>query len=165
MNGETVLAKCRHKETIDHLKLQVDALAFIKQQGLKLTAPRKAIVHLLAHEQGPFTIETLQKRVMECEGVSMDPATVYRTMVSLEQLGVVNRCDFGDGPARFELRRPHHHHHMICRVCRHVSTLDSCTIDEAAFLPLDHGFRDVTHRLEFFGTCPRCSKKAVKETQ
>jgi Fe2+ or Zn2+ uptake regulation protein len=51
---------------------------------------------------------------------------------------------------------------MICRVCRQVRTLESCTIDEAAFLPAGHGFQDVTHRLEFFGTCPHCHKKATR---
>lgn len=159
------MAKCRHKESINHLKLQVDALSLLKEHGLKLTAPRKALLHLLAYEKGPFTIENLQTRAAECQGISMDPATVYRTMVSLEELGVVNRCDFGDGPARYELRRSHHHHHIICRVCKHVSPLESCGIDQETILPRDHGFRDVSHRLEFFGTCPRCFKKSEEKSK
>ncbi len=159
------MAKCRHKESVNHLKLQVDALYLIKENGLKLTAARKALVHLLAHEEGPFTIEDLQQRAAACHGVSMDPATVYRTMISLEDLGIVNRCDFGDGPARFELRRTHHHHHIICRVCKHVTPLDACAMDEQTLLPHQHGFHDISHRLEFFGTCPRCFKLAAVQVK
>lgn len=89
-----------------------------------------------------------------------DLATVYRTLSALESLALASRCDFGDGAARFELAgadRRCHHHHLVCRNCEQVVELAECVLrDLESALARQHGFAAVTHRLEFFGLCPRC---------
>jgi len=89
-----------------------------------------------------------------------DLATVYRSMHMLMKMGMVTRYDFGDGVARFELHAPGedgHHHHLVCTQCSKIVELDECFQNEfEESIASKHGFKGVTHKLEFFGTCPDC---------
>ena len=81
----------------------------------------------------------------------------------LEEMQMVKRVDFGDGTARFELvggGTREHHHHLVCNRCRTVVEIDECFLDEIETrLAAANGFTAVTHKLEFFGVCPRCQKQ------
>ena len=89
-----------------------------------------------------------------------DLATVYRSLHLLENMGMVKRFDFGDGGARFELLAEGddgHHHHLVCLHCTGVVEIDECFPQELEErIASASGFKAVTHRLEFFGVCPRC---------
>ena len=131
-----------------------DVLAGLKKSGLKLTGPRRAILQALADNHGPFTADEVHKLITKriC-----DQATVYRTLTSLEEIGLLRRCEFGDGMARFELTEDgHHHHHIICNKCKRVEIIDDHEIEEIDRFPRKRGFSNISHILEFFGTCPQC---------
>lgn len=131
--------------------------AEMKKSGLKQTEPRRRVIQALFDDHGPFTAEEIHRRVTK---KVCDLATIYRTLGSLEEAGILRRCEFGDGSARYELsgEEEHHHHHIVCRGCKRVEVVDDPAI-EALFEKLvrKHGFRDASHHLEFFGTCPRCA--------
>jgi Fur family ferric uptake transcriptional regulator len=78
----------------------------------------------------------------------------------LEKKRIVKRFDFGDGLARFELLQEGddgHHHHLVCRNCSRVVELEECFGREfEQKIANQSGFKGVTHRLEFFGICPKC---------
>ena len=89
-----------------------------------------------------------------------DLATVYRSMHMLEEMGMVKRFDFGDGVARFELLSEGddgHHHHLVCLRCAHIVEVADCFPPELEEkIAARNGFKAITHKLEFFGICPRC---------
>jgi len=91
-----------------------------------------------------------------------DLVTVYRSMHLLETMGMVKRFDFGDGTARFELLREGddgHHHHLVCTNCAEVIELNECFTGELEQkIAVRSGFKEVTHKLEFFGICPDCQQ-------
>jgi Fur family ferric uptake transcriptional regulator len=93
-------------------------------------------------------------------GGECDLVTVYRSLHMLEQLRMVQRYDLGDGVARFELQPAdghHHHHHLVCRQCATVVELAECDLEGFEHrVATRSGFAGVSHRLEFFGVCPRC---------
>ncbi len=132
-------------------------LAELKQSKLRVTESRVAILEALVDHHGPFTIEEIHSQFT---AKSCDLATVYRSMASLEKTGMVRRCEFGDGTARFELseRESHHHHHVICKRCRRVDVLDDCELKEIDRIAQKRGFAEISHSLEFFGVCPNCQK-------
>jgi len=75
-------------------------------------------------------------------------------------MAMVKRFDFGDGTARFGLlgqNKGDHHHLLVCRECTTVVEIGECfsEIFEQR-IAREHGFADVSHRLEFFGLCPDC---------
>lgn len=89
-----------------------------------------------------------------------DLATVYRSMHLLESMGMVKRFDFGEGGARFELLAEGddgHHHHLVCIHCADIVEIEECLLrDLEEGIAVRNGFKAVTHKLEFFGVCPRC---------
>ena len=132
----------------------------LRAKDRRVTAPRQAILNVLRRHAKPLT----NKEIHAALGTGdCNLATVYRTVRALEQMSLVMRSDFGDGVARYELVTgggPHHHHHLVCNTCSTVVEVEDC-FPEALEQELArrHGFQGVTHRLEFFGTCPRCQAR------
>jgi len=141
----------------------VNVEALIREVGLKVTKPRVAILEILAGEHGPFTTEEIHKKVSRVRTAGpCDLVTIYRCLAKFENLGLINRCDFGDGSIRYELRaKEHHHHHIICRLCKRVEPLPHCPVEDRTIRVPKMGFRDVSHRLEFFGVCPDCHERSA----
>jgi Fur family ferric uptake transcriptional regulator len=131
------------------------ALEQLRKHDLRVTEPRKAMLHILLHEHGPFSAEELHGKMGKKE---CDVVTVYRSLQAMEEIGVLRRCDFGDGTYRYEFNHgDHHHHHLICRVCRQVETMDLCVADSLERIARQKGYQNVTHTLEIFGICPKCA--------
>lgn len=133
----------------------------LRSARLKVTRPRLAVLQILMRDHGPFTVEELFGRIPKA---TCDLVTLYRSLPALEKAGMVRRCDFGDGSLRYEYQGEgaDHHHHVICRRCREVRALEE-SLDESLILAIEmslsrQGYRDVSHSLEFFALCARCSQ-------
>lgn len=129
----------------------------LRRQSRKLTGPRRAILDVLSRQSHPLSI----RDVFEALGKEdCDLATIYRSMHLLEKMGMVKRFDLGNGGARFELLAEGddgHHHHLVCVECSAVVEIEECfSSDLEDRIARANGFQKVTHRLEFFGVCPRC---------
>jgi len=131
------------------------AIARLKVKHLKRTRQREALIAVLTKKHGPFTMDEFQKLIRP---VTCDLVTIYRCLAQFEEIGLVRRCDFGDGVARYELADENeHHHHVICRKCQRVENFeDDCLLETLEKIVRKRGFEDVSHSLEFFGVCPRC---------
>jgi Fur family ferric uptake transcriptional regulator len=130
-------------------------LESLRKSKLRVTEPRVAILKALLEKHGPFTVEEIHRNVTK---KVCDLATIYRSLGSLEKTGIIRRCEFGDGTARYELaaREDHHHHHLICKICKKIEVLDDCELEEIDRFALKRGYTQVSHSLEFFGVCPKC---------
>jgi Fur family transcriptional regulator, ferric uptake regulator len=150
--------KHSHRHGHDHGAQYKEAMDRLRKAGLRITEPRQALLRVLIEEHGPFTMDELFKRLKKG---TCDLVTMYRSLPALEDAGVVRRCDFGDGNVRYEFNEtgPCQHHHIICRKCRKVETLEVCIIDALDRLVKEKGYSHVSHSLEFFGVCPACEKK------
>jgi Fe2+ or Zn2+ uptake regulation protein len=131
------------------------ALNALRSRKHRITGPRREILAALAADHGPFTIEQIHKRLKKH---SCNLVTVYRNLPVLEELDLVRRCDFGDGTCRYELNAEEHHHHIVCRFCAKVETLDLCVATALEQLAKRMGYSNVTHSMELFGICPKCRK-------
>jgi Fe2+ or Zn2+ uptake regulation protein len=133
--------------------------ALLRENGLRVTGPRQAILNLLATDQGPFSAESIFKTLRG--KARCDLATVYRVLAALEEIGKLRRCEFGDGVHRYELDAGDrgHHHHLVCRRCGSVEVIDACAVAALETDARERGYTDVTHVLELFGTCPGCAAK------
>jgi Fur family ferric uptake transcriptional regulator len=129
----------------------------LRQGEIKLTGQRQHILEILDAQKHPLTIKQIHVALPPGH---CDLATVYRSMHLLEKKRIVKRFDFGDGLARFELLQEGddgHHHHLVCRNCSRVVELEECFGREfEQKIASQSGFKGVTHRLEFFGICPKC---------
>lgn len=145
-----------HFSPESHKATYAIALKTLAEHELRVTAPRKAILTVLTREHGPFTAEEIHQKI---ENASCDLVTVYRSLTALEEVGIVRRCDFGNGAYRYEFNHgDHHHHHLICRDCQKVEIMEFCVADTLESIARDRGYHNVTHSLEVFGVCPKCQK-------
>ena len=84
--------------------------------------------------------------------------TVYRTLQALESADLVDmvRTDSGESVYR-RCAAPHHHHHLVCRSCGAAVEVSGHEVEAwAAEVAAEHGFSDVDHTVELFGTCAGC---------
>lgn len=133
----------------------------LRRQSRNVTAPRQAILEILRKHLHPLTIKEIRAAMPAGQ---CDVATIYRAAHLLEKMGMLKRFDFGDGAARFELigeGEDGHHHHLICTQCTSVVEIEECALGKIdSRIGAANGFSAVTHRLEFFGICPRCQRTA-----
>ena len=129
----------------------------LQQRAHRFTGPRQAVLEALRRQRRPVSTKELFAALAPAR---CDLATVYRSLHLLEDLGMVQRLDLGEGRARFELvpeGQDRHRHHLVCTRCEEVLPLDECIPSEwEQRIAARNGYREVTHRLEFFGICPRC---------
>lgn len=117
-----------------------------------MTGQRRVIAEVLAGADDHPDVEQLHRRA-----VKIDPkisiATVYRTVRLLEEVGILNRHDFGDGRARYEESGEDHHDHLIDTKTGRVIEFQSDEIEALQEKIAEQlGYRLIGHRLELFGT-------------
>ncbi|MCI0365400.1 MAG: transcriptional repressor, partial [Phycisphaerales bacterium] len=129
----------------------------LRRKSRRVTIPRQAILRILRSQRRPMTIKEIHGNLSPGD---CDLATAYRSVNLLERMGMVKRFDLGEGAARFELLSEGddgHHHHLVCTRCSDIVEIEECFPEELETkLAAANGYARVTHRLEFFGVCPRC---------
>ncbi|GBF74485.1 transcriptional repressor [Paenibacillus sp. 598K] len=139
----------------------------LKMKGYKLTPQREVTVRvLLENEQDHLSAEDVYMLVKQ-KFPEIGLATVYRTLEMLTELQIVEKVNFGDGVARFDLRSDDHahmHHHLICRDCGAVQEIKDDwlqSIEER--IEREFGFLVSDHRLDFTGVFNKCAKTNKSE--
>ncbi len=85
----------------------------LKRAGLKVTVPRLKILEILdASEPRHMSAEDVYRKLMEADE-SIGLATVYRVLTQFESAGLVERHNFDDGHAVYEMASDEHHDHMV----------------------------------------------------
>lgn len=144
------------EERIQRVKEQLHKASY------KLTPQREATVRvLLENESDHLSAEDVYLKVKD-KAPEIGLATVYRTLELLAELKVVDKINFGDGVARFDLRKEgakHFHHHMVCMECGAVDEIEEDLLDDVERrVEKDFAFKILDHRLTFHGVCHRCQK-------
>jgi len=105
-----------------------------------------------------WSLEELLEGVRGTLGAA-DYSSVFRAAVALEQAGVIERFDLGDGRSHYELRDDHHEH-VRCESCGRVAEVRGCVADDAGERIQDStGFVVNRHQIVFLGLCPDCAAR------
>lgn len=138
-----------------------EVLQKLEQGARRLTPQREIIIRLFAEHPGRhLSAEEVHALVKE-EASEIGLATVYRTLELLTELGILQRINFGDGRARYELNQeePHRHHHLVCMRCGRVEEYGEDLLDSLEGRILEErGFKVLDHELKFYGLCRACQK-------
>jgi Fur family ferric uptake transcriptional regulator len=93
-------------------------------------------------------------------GDSIGLTTVYRALQAMADAGQVDVLRTDDGEAVYRRCSTGHHHHLVCRTCGRTVEVDGPAVERwADRVARDHGFVDVSHTLEVFGTCADCARQ------
>jgi Fur family transcriptional regulator, ferric uptake regulator len=88
---------------------------------------------------------------------AVNPSTVYRALERLADSGKISVSDMGTGSAVYEALTSGMHHHLVCRVCGRVYTLEHEAVqDFFKSIEGNNNFRVCTNHLILFGICSNC---------
>jgi Fur family transcriptional regulator, peroxide stress response regulator len=126
-----------------------------KAAGLKLTHQRLEIFRELVRAKDHPAAETLHRRLQKrIPTLSLD--TIYRTLASLEQHGLICRVNTMESQARFEADSGPHHH-MVCTRCREIVDFQWDAFDDAELPGELSGWGRLTRRnVTLHGVCSKC---------
>ncbi|MGM1062455.1 Fur family transcriptional regulator [Saccharothrix sp. Mg75] len=127
----------------------------LKDAGLRVTAPRIAVLEWLA-EHPHATADQVAEAVRAKLG-SVSTQGVYDVLNTCSRTGLLRRIEPAGHPARFETRIGDNHHHLVCRACGRTEDVD-CVHGAAPCLePSDAaGFAVDEAEVLFWGHCPAC---------
>ena len=132
--------------------------ARLKGSNYRLTPQRVALLRLIASSEGHPSASHLYEQI-KAQFPTTSPATVYKTLNLLKELGEVLELGFSNDDNRYDGSRPYPHPHLICLRCRKISDPDVSLVDdltqEVAELT---GYQVISHRLDFYGLCPDCQQ-------
>jgi Fur family ferric uptake transcriptional regulator len=122
-----------------------------------MTRQRSAVSRALASAEGFQSAQALHD-AMRHAGDPVGLTTVYRHLQALADAGEVDVLRTGDGEAVYrQCIADDHHHHLVCRVCGTTVEVTGPEVETwAEQVAKKHGFRDVSHTVEVFGTCKSC---------
>ena len=127
-----------------------------KPRPARPTRQRTAVAEVVAASGVFCSAQEIHARLRE-RGDTVGLATVYRTLQLLADGGEVDRVVSEDGEAVYRACSPTHHHHLVCRGCGRTVEVEGPAVERWTHAVADeHGFTDVSHTLEIFGTCRDC---------
>ena len=141
----------------------------IRAAGLKVTAPRTAILELFQNK-APNNPTSLPRHMgadevhaaLVHQGIDVGAATVYRVLTQFEAAGILRRSPYETQRAIYELNEGDHHDHIVCMDCGHVVEFVDPAIElKQIEIAKTHGFSVEEHTLSIYGRCQtlNCSRK------
>jgi len=120
------------------------------------TRQRRAVAAILADLDGFASAQEIHDALRH-RGESVGLSTVYRNLQSLADASEVDALRNDDGEVLYRQCSSGHHHHLVCRSCGRTVEVEGPTVERwADGVAAEHGFSDVSHTLEIFGTCASC---------
>lgn len=115
-----------------------------------MTGQRRTIARALGDSHDHPDVELLYQRAVKLDA-NISIATVYRTVKLLEESGIIERHDFGDGRSRYEEMSEEHHDHLIDLKSGKVIEFANEEIEKLQIrIAKELGYKLVDHRLELY---------------
>ncbi|WP_433756450.1 Fur family transcriptional regulator [Nocardia sp. CA-135398] len=134
-----------------------------KPVGIRSTRQRSAIAALLGDIEEFRSAQELHDELRR-RGEGIGLTTVYRTLQSLADAGLVDVLRIDTGESVYRQCSTGHHHHLVCRHCGRTVEVEGPTVEAwAETIAGEHGFTEVSHTMEIFGTCCECAKADAPE--
>lgn len=126
---------------------------------IRNTRQRRAVASIV-EELGGFCSAQEIHDALRKRGDSIGLSTVYRSLQAMTETDEVDALRDHDGEVLYRQCSAGHHHHVVCRDCGTAVEIEGPTVERWAIKQAeDHGFTEVSHTLEIFGTCPECSRR------
>jgi Fur family ferric uptake transcriptional regulator len=133
---------------------------FLRDQGLKLTAERTALVREIFAIHYHFEADELLFKMKE-KSVKISRATVYRTLELLVKSGLVRRVHLGEDHYHYEhVTGDSHHDHLICTTCGAVIEFNDEQLERRQVEICEKKkFTPTFHNLQILGLCDACTRR------
>lgn len=134
------------------------ALYRFKEAGFKLTPQRMAIFRILEGNTSHPSADDIYRQIKKAFP-STSMATVYNTLESLKELGLIRELTIDAHRRHFDPDISSHHH-IICTRCHRIEDIFE-ELPKMTGLPasVKEKFNLVGYSVEFFGVCEKCGGK------
>ncbi|MBN1680251.1 MAG: transcriptional repressor [Anaerolineae bacterium] len=130
----------------------------LRDEGHKLTQPRRAILHALLDSSKPLSPAEIQERG-QTYYADLGLVTVYRTLELMADIGIARAVHLADHCHGYALATPGHTHHVVCKHCHGVTEIVGCELGAFLASVADRtGYTITGHWLEISGICPTCQQ-------
>jgi Fur family ferric uptake transcriptional regulator len=120
------------------------------------TRQRTAVMALLDEIEEFRSAQELHD-LLRSRGTSIGLTTVYRTLQALADAGEIDVMRPPSGEHLYRRCSSGHHHHLVCRACNRTVEVAGPTVERWTHrVAAEHGFAEVSHTVEIFGTCASC---------
>ncbi len=120
------------------------------------TRQRRAVAAVLAMFEDFRSAQEIHELLRARED-NVGLSTVYRTLQSMADAGEIDVLRSEGGESVYRRCSASHHHHLVCRHCGATVEVEGPAVERwTRTVAAAHGFADVSHTLEIFGTCPVC---------
>jgi len=130
----------------------------LQGSGARLTKPRKAILDVIAASEQPLSAMDIFERAQQ-QVPNLGLVTVYRTIDTLESLGLIDRIH-GSADCQTIFRAASGHRHLLsCTDCGKSVYFDGVLAErEFDRIGLENGFEITDHILQLYGICEKCQE-------
>ena len=137
--------------------MNTDIKEILKRSQLSVTASREKILHLFLEQTGALAHGDIEKRA----GEKFDRVTVYRTLQTFVEKGIIHTIPTADNSIRYALCKDdcaegHHHDqhiHFVCTNCKNTYCLDDIVTPE---IKLPKGYSTEHIEVVVEGICKNC---------
>lgn len=129
----------------------------LRKAGLRRTKAREAVLNLLFEAMRPLSHQEI---AIQTEVDRLDRVTLYRTLTTLREAGLVHRVQGVDGIWRFSAHGidhtgcPGNHPHFLCLRCSAMACL---TEQALPWVSVQEGAEVKGKQLVVYGLCPACA--------
>ena len=122
-----------------------------KKVGIRLTGQRLLIIKVIEDSKDHPDVETLFERANKIDN-KVSIATVYRTVKTLKNAGILEKLEFKDGRSRFEDAVRKHHDHLIdLDTGKVIEFIDEEIEQIQKKIAFKLGYKLIGHKLELYG--------------
>ncbi len=139
------------------VKVEEEMHTRIREAGLRLTMPRRAICAVLAANGEAFVSSGDVLAAVERDTGPIDPSTVYRTLDEFARIGLVHHVHHGNQPGQWHLTVNHDHLHLVCEQCGRTQMVPTEEVQSMLDLFEEkYRFRAYLHHFAVLGRCEAC---------
>ena len=129
----------------------------LKRNQLSITDSRSKILELFLQQNGALAHADIEKK----SGTSFDRVTVYRTLQTFVEKGIIHTIPTADNSILYALCKDacteghHHDHHVhfVCQQCSNTICLEDITVPE---VKLPEGYEATQVEVVVNGVCKDC---------
>jgi Fur family ferric uptake transcriptional regulator len=139
--------------------LNAEVTELLRRNHLSVTESRKKILYLFLEEEGALAHGDIEKKA----GEKFDRVTVYRTLQTFVDKGIIHTIPTADNSVRYALCKDNcsegHHHdhhvHFVCSQCKQTYCLDDVVTPG---INMPKGYRAEQVEVVVEGVCRNCSQ-------
>ncbi|MFZ5910259.1 MAG: Fur family transcriptional regulator [Chloroflexota bacterium] len=129
---------------------------------MRMTPQRYGICQVLAESRTHPTAQSVFEQ-MQVIYPNISQATVYNTLNSLLEAGLIQGLDASGSGALHYDANPQPHVHLVCSQCQTIEDFPGLQLESVVDqISQESGYELRELRLVYFGICPRCKQEREK---